>query len=532
MKRVYCLYRVSSKKQVDTNDNKNDIPMQKQACHEFATRQGWEIVAEQAELGVSGFKVSAKDRDAIQDIQKAAAEKKFDVLLCFMFDRIGRIDSETPFVVEWFINNGIEVWSVNEGQQRLDSHTDKLLNYIRYWQASGESIKTSIRTKTSISQIAQKGLYHGGSISFGYRLVKKGRINKKGYDIHDLEINPHEAEYVKLVYEKYVYKGMGYLTISNFLTERGIYNRKGERITFAAVRHMLMSPLYTGVMVCGDVQSEFIPELQIIDNDLFLQAQQLRENRANALDAKKDAKAKRAAPINVRGLALLAGNAYCAACGGKLYLSYGGYDYTRKKDGVMVRYQRIRYNCNNKTRKLRDCNGQTGYVVKKLDGLITEFLLGLFQNIKGAVESDMVDKSYQSELQSLKVKLKGASVELHKHAESLKTLQGEVVKAIQGESKFDSAVLNDLIAQTKDKIQSSTEKVNRYQHEFDNRQQHLSNIQADYKKLVSWAEIFQDSTPETKKMITAYLIKSVTVSRGYKVDITFNVAFEQFFSAV
>ena len=33
-----------------------------------------------------------------------------------------------------------------EGQQRFDSHTDKLTNYIRFWQADGESEKTSIRT--------------------------------------------------------------------------------------------------------------------------------------------------------------------------------------------------------------------------------------------------------------------------------------------------------------------------------------------------------------------------------------------------
>ena len=118
MKRVYCLYRVSSMAQ--------DIPMQEQACRDFAKQQGWTIVEEYAERGVSGFKVSAKDRDAIQDIQKAAVEKKFDILLVFMFDRLGRRDDETPFVVEWFVQNGIEVWSVNEGQQRFDSHVDKL----------------------------------------------------------------------------------------------------------------------------------------------------------------------------------------------------------------------------------------------------------------------------------------------------------------------------------------------------------------------------------------------------------------------
>lgn len=62
VKTVYCLYRVSTKGQVD----KNDIPMQKQACREFAARQrGWVIKKEFQEQGVSGFKISANDRDAV-----------------------------------------------------------------------------------------------------------------------------------------------------------------------------------------------------------------------------------------------------------------------------------------------------------------------------------------------------------------------------------------------------------------------------------------------------------------------------------
>ena len=158
MKRVYCLYRVSTKGQVE----KDDIPMQKQACHEFVAEQSdWHIEKEFSEKGVSGFKIAAKDRDAIQDLQKAAVEKKFDVLLVFMFDRIGRKEDETPFVVEWFVRQGVEVWSVKEGQQRFDTHVDKLLNYIRFWQASGESIKTSIRTRTRMEQLVKEGHFKG-----------------------------------------------------------------------------------------------------------------------------------------------------------------------------------------------------------------------------------------------------------------------------------------------------------------------------------------------------------------------------------
>ena len=58
--------------------------------------------------------------------------KEFDILLVFMFDRLGRKDDETPFVVKWFVEQGIEVWSVMEGQQRFESHVEDLMNYMMW----------------------------------------------------------------------------------------------------------------------------------------------------------------------------------------------------------------------------------------------------------------------------------------------------------------------------------------------------------------------------------------------------------------
>ena len=132
-KRVWCLYRVSTNQQVDHDEkNEADIPMQRKACHHFAEKMGWTIIHEEQEEGVSGHKVRAENRDKLQIIKEAAKRKEFDILLVFMFDRIGRIADETPFVVEWFVKNGIRVWSTKEGEQRFDSHTDKLTNYILY----------------------------------------------------------------------------------------------------------------------------------------------------------------------------------------------------------------------------------------------------------------------------------------------------------------------------------------------------------------------------------------------------------------
>lgn len=53
--------------------------MQQQACHEYiAIRSDWEFYREISEKGVSGYKISAEDRDAIQEIQQEVLEKKFD----------------------------------------------------------------------------------------------------------------------------------------------------------------------------------------------------------------------------------------------------------------------------------------------------------------------------------------------------------------------------------------------------------------------------------------------------------------------
>ncbi len=131
MNRAYCLYCVSTNQQF----HEDDIPMLRKACREFTDAHGWTISKEFYEKGISGFKTPTSDRRVLQQIKKDAEPKKFDILLAFMFDRLGRRDSETPFFVEDLAMRGIQIWSAKEGQQRFESHADKLINYIRYWQA-------------------------------------------------------------------------------------------------------------------------------------------------------------------------------------------------------------------------------------------------------------------------------------------------------------------------------------------------------------------------------------------------------------
>ena len=259
MKRVYTLYRVFTKKQVNVSENHdNDIPMQRGACKEFVKyRQDWEIVKEYEEKGVSGFKVSAKNRDAILDLQEAALNKEFDVLLVFMFDRIGRIDDETPFIVEWFVKTaGVEVWSVKEGEQRFETHVDKLTNYIRFWQASGESEKTSIRIKTRIQQLKLDGLYTGGALPYGYRIVPSGTKNRKGQELKKYEIDLEQYVVYRKIVEKTINNGTGSYVMAHFLNDQGYKTANGKKFTSKSILRILSASLPRGCTSEGETSEE------------------------------------------------------------------------------------------------------------------------------------------------------------------------------------------------------------------------------------------------------------------------------------
>lgn len=114
--------------------DQESILMQKNACHDFAEKKGWNIVGEEQEIGVSGYKVSADDLVKLQRIRKAAEQGEFDILLVFMYDRLGRNLNETPFIAEWFTKKGIHVWSVYEGEIIDGVDAERMLDYIRFWQ--------------------------------------------------------------------------------------------------------------------------------------------------------------------------------------------------------------------------------------------------------------------------------------------------------------------------------------------------------------------------------------------------------------
>lgn len=517
--RALCLYRVSSDKQLyhDAN-NEADIPMQRVRCREFCEQRGWTVVCELQEEGVSGHKVRAENRDKIQLIKEYALQKKFDILLVFMFDRLGRIADETPFVVEWFIRNGIRVWSTQEGEQRIDSNVDKLINYIRFWQADGESVKTSIRTANSLKILTEQGYFTGGLCPYGYKFVKSGRLNKKKQPVNDLAINEEEAQIVRQVFEWAELWGYGGQRIANLLNAKGIKNRSGINWHPSSIQGILKNDLYTGILQNGDAWAER-KDLIIISAESF--------NKVKGMLAARSRKneAVRSTPLNTRGNSLLSGMVFCGHCGARLCVTTSGKG-RKKRDGTDT--VRTRYTCQTKSRTHGDCDGQTGYTVERLDKIIEEVILSLFRRVEKMDKSEILCRNFENSKNTQKVLLQKVKRDYEKAEEDLKKLKAEVVKAITGESSFSPELLNNIIGEKEQECSRLKEAYRKADQDLKNAANQLTKMGEQYDELLEWSSAYKNAPMAAKKMIVSHLIERVDVFRGYKLKIKLNISIEQF----
>ncbi|MPM05902.1 hypothetical protein SDC9_52197 [bioreactor metagenome] len=513
-KRVYCLYRVSTTKQVDLDElMQADIPMQRKSCREFAERRGWEIIREEQENGVSGFKVSAANRDKIQLIKEHAELARFDVLLVFMFDRIGRRAEETPFVVEWLVDHGIEVWSVNEGQQRFDNHTDYLLNYIRYWQASGESKKTSVRTKTALAQMVQDGKFRGGTTAYGYKLVGSGQLNKRKHEVKRLAVDYTEAAVVREVFRLCIELGYGKGRIVECLGENGYLNRDGNPWSEGSIGYMLHNSVYTGILSSGETKSSPFDELKIIDDTTFVKAQLIMSMRcSNTQD--------RNIPLNTKGKSLLSGNIFCGYCGGRLVLTSNVRSY-RHTDGTTVQYRRMRYVCYNKSRHRADCGGQTGYIVHRVDDPVSSEMEKVLKQLANDKNWPKAQTTNSEKLTELTRQMEQAQQERSEAVARYEQIRLRTSELLAKSKALPDGMLLDLASDAYTVAAEAEERVAAIGAKLTEETQIGNRISEFHEKILIWSRIFDICSVERKKMIVCELIDRVTVTRGYAIEITY-----------
>lgn len=497
--------------------------MQRVRCRGFCEERNWTIVCELQEESVSGHKVRAENRDKLQLAKQYAKEHKFDILLVFMFDRLGRIADETPFVLEWFVHNGIRVWSCEEGEQRIETHADKLTNYIRFWQADGESEKISIRTANSLHILTEAGCFTGGVRPYGYSFVHTGRTNKRKQPVNDLAIQEDEAAVVRLMFRLAHTEGYGPQRIANHLNGQGIKNKGGMNWHPSTVRGILRNCLYVGILRSGDSCSDPIESLRIVDDQTFNAVQNMMQAWAVRNNA------TRSAPLNTRGNSLLSGFVFCGHCGARLCVTTSG-KYGRKQDGIAT--IRTRYTFQTKSRTHGDCDGQTGYTAGKLDEIVIRVLRFIFSRMRHLSRQEVLEVCRQEDLAEKQAVLKKLRQDYTAAEKNYQRLAGEIVNALAGQSAFSPEILNTALETEKQKCAQLRISIATLEQELAASEVQGVQKAQQYDDPLDWAKAFDTTSMSAKKMIASHMIDRVTVFRGYRLEIKLNLSVEQFLSGL
>jgi DNA invertase Pin-like site-specific DNA recombinase len=138
---------------VSTVGHGQDPAMQTRELTEYCERRGWQVFDLYIDHGVSGKKDS---RPALNRLMRDAHARRFDVVVCWRFDRFSRSVSHLCRALEIFDSLGIQFNSLCE-QVDTNTPTGKLVFTILGAVAEGERNLIAERVRAGLKNARAKG---------------------------------------------------------------------------------------------------------------------------------------------------------------------------------------------------------------------------------------------------------------------------------------------------------------------------------------------------------------------------------------
>lgn len=539
-KRVRTLLRVSSKQQL----HDDDIPIQRAEADRFIkNKKDWVFIGEYIEKAVSAYKNGVEDREVLQKILEDAKNKKFDVLLAYMSDRIGRQEEYSTYVAT--LNNlGIEVWTIKDGQLKTEEHIDKLLNYIRFWQNEGESKKTGMRVRDTQIEMVKSGKFIGGKAPYGYKLVPSGEISNHGRVLKKLVIVEEQAEVVRKIFDLAIHQGMGYERIAKRLNRDGISAPITEKWKNSTIASILKNPIYMGYYTIGRRKTSLnqdckdrtewvysekpVKDIIIVSELEWLRAQEIREARKNKINASKELNSKiyeneYNVPFSTKGRLSLIGLAECGYCGKRLkngsYCNHWKLKSTGEKKTSFVG----RYVCPE-----MDCE-KSCYSQEYLESIVFDIVSIYLQKVKIKNIALEVEEVYQAKYNEQLSKLKSVEKEINAFEADIVTLEEKIPEAIRGDYYFSAEKLSQIIEQKNASLIDLKHKATTIKKELDRVMEREKILEEFAGKEPEWDKEFEKASVEEKQMLISSFIDRIIVTNN-QIKMKFKICLEDFIS--
>ena len=369
---------------------------------------------------------------------------------------------------------------------------------------------------------AHDGQYRGGYLPYGYKLVHKGRTNKKNQPVRDLVIDEDEAVIVREIFHLLIEEGYGTNRVANYLNERGIKTKRGTTLWRAtSVRALIDNRIYLGYMRMGDTYSPKQEHLQIIDEATWEKCQETVKGRATCL------KHEMKVPERTDTRSLLSGLIFCADCGSRLTFSHNT---TRRKlaDGTEKLYERDCYRCYRKINARESCSGQSSYCADTINETVLYEIRRILSIIKQKPEAALLEKAKENHGDVYEVAYKQAEKDFFEAHKQMNALEDQAMKFLTGENTVDISIVNAMMPKYKEKLETAQRRMEEAKAKMEKEKEAAQTATQEVTDLLSWADTFDEANAETKHMIIARLVERIEINHDYEVEIKFRISVEQY----
>lgn len=251
------------------------------------------------------------------------------------------------------------------------------------------------------------------------------------YNNKCMVINEEQAQYVKKMFEWYVFGGLGVSEIARKLARLGVYGeRSGKIITAATISNRLSDSSYKGKFYINKKGSDLevgrdaktrrfnrpkeewveVDGPAIISEELFELAQRVREERRQVYDKSEE----KSLQARFKGTHIFAGKVFCGDCGCQFQFRYADRAKTigEYKDCFSKKKKTLDAVCCNKNHdRIREdtlielCQYSINLFLKNHEECICNITKIICEASKEAMNDDTQIKAYQKRLQKVEVEL-------------------------------------------------------------------------------------------------------------------------------
>lgn len=481
---AYCRYSSS-------NQHETSIEGQMRSIEEFCKKQNWILVSSYQDRAVSG---TTDNREQFQKMISDSYSHKFERVVVYKLDRFARNRYDSIIYKNRLKKNDVLLCSVNENL--TDSPESVIL----------ESLLEGMNEYYSkaLSQIVMRGhlvnarntVHNGGCCPLGYKLN----------DERKLEIEPHEAEAVRIIYQMYA-DGHGYSDIINYLNDNGYRTKKGNIFGKNSLHDILINLKYTGTFVYNRSSGLFCNKRnnhknkpdnemvrvpggcpQIVSKELFEKVQaRMSQNRRTG------------GRFHSKEFYLLTGKVFCGICGKRMQgnLRFAG----RNKSRLAT------YRCNTHRSECKNKEINKDY----LDVYIVDLLRQKIFNVK----------SLRRIIQKLNGYIKAYNSDYDKHYESVKTEYNAVCENLNNlTDAIEKGIVTESIISRAEKLE---EQKNEIQNRLVNMHQFTPLEYKDFSPLIDEFKGLKRNTEEFRTFVQRYVNRITAFP--YHLEIELNTGF-------